>query len=227
VGPYCNVSAESTFNQYATSALPPLWQLLLIILVPSVIVLTCIAYTIHEVRKENGFFEMARKMMTHVGMPKVAPFHHREDEPEARHILPPDNMILSDMVDMAPHHAKHSSDLHEPSRALVLALSEQAMHWPSGTEKTQVHAQKRLRAMLHHDKMPEQKHIKYLLHGPRPSTPAGAHPHDPSSIQLLNMHVHTVASKASKSASGSESPASQASTKSESKDSECFQEIAV
>lgn len=48
------------------------------------------------------------------------------------------------------------------------------MVWPAATEKKQVKAQQRMQAMLHHDKMPEGKHVKYLQHGPRPSRSGAA-----------------------------------------------------
>ena len=50
----------------------------------------------------------------------------------------------------------------------------QAMVWPAVTEKNQIKAQQRMQAMLHHDKMPEGKHVKYLQHGPRPSRSGAA-----------------------------------------------------
>lgn len=46
--------------------------------------------------------------------------------------------------------------------------------WPAATEKKQVKAQQRMQAMLHHDKMPEGKHVKYLQHGPRTSRSGAA-----------------------------------------------------
>ena len=57
------------------------------------------------------------------------------------------------------------------------------MLWPAATEKTQVKAHQRMQAMLHHDKMPEGKHVKYLQHGPRPPS-SGATEHDPPSPEI-------------------------------------------
>jgi len=145
----------------------------LIVIIPSVIVLTCIAYTIRAQR--GGIFEGARMMLVHIAMPKAAPPpDHDDDELGAIDISPPDDPILREMVDMAPHHAKKCADLQEPACSVVLALSEQAMYWPSGTEKKQVQTQKRLQAMLHHDRMSGRKHNKYLEHGPRQAAAAGS-----------------------------------------------------
>ena len=59
------------------------------------------------------------------------------------------------------------------------------MVWPAATEKKQVKAQQRMQAMLHHDKMPEGKHVKYLQHGPRPSRTEAAE-HRPASHETAN-----------------------------------------
>jgi hypothetical protein len=59
------------------------------------------------------------------------------------------------------------------------------MVWPAATEKKQVKAQQRMQAMLHHDKMPEGKHVKYLQHGPRPSRSEAAE-HRPASHETAN-----------------------------------------
>jgi len=167
-GPYCTFSVDESLSNAAVNLLQDTTARLLIIIIPAVVACVCIVCVVRVVRKERAKFRKGQDLMVDIDDKKE---HHADEdpEPEAIDILPPDDEAHSDMVDLAPYHAKRCADLQEPRKGFVLAVSEQAMLWPKGTKEAHVSSQQRLQSMLHHDKMPEKKLMKYLERGPKAS----------------------------------------------------------
>jgi hypothetical protein len=125
-GPYCSEPLYDPFAQVASDGKPPMWQLVLIILLPSLVVLACIMYTVREVQRENGFNDLANRMMIFVGMDKEEK-REEESEPPVPDILPPSDPAHAEMLDMAPYHAKRCVELQPSEQRQILALSDQVI----------------------------------------------------------------------------------------------------
>jgi len=168
-GPYCTFSADEPLSSAATYLLQDATARLLIIIIPALLACACIVCVVRVVRKERAKFRKSQDLMVDIGIEKER-HAHEDPEPEAIDISPPDDEAHRDMLDLAPFHAKRCADLQEPHKAVVLAVSEQAMLWPEGTKEAHIASQNRLQSMLHHDKMPDRKLMKYLERGPKASS---------------------------------------------------------
>ena len=163
-GPYCTVASEEGLSNSITRVLQDFR--LLIILIPSLVVCVCIACVVRAVKKERTRFRKGEDLMVDIGIDKQV-VDVSEPEPQALDVSPPEDETQRDMVDLAPYNAQRCADLQEPRKGVILAVSEQAKLWPKATKDAQVTSYKRYESMLHHDKMPDKKLVKYLERGPR------------------------------------------------------------
>jgi hypothetical protein len=102
----------------------------LIIVLPSLVVCTCIVFTVREVQRENGFNELANRMMIRVGLEKEDAPEEVDTEVPVPDILPPSDLVHAKMIDMAPYHAKRCVELQPMVRCEILALSDQVLSLP-------------------------------------------------------------------------------------------------
>jgi hypothetical protein len=68
-------------------------------------------FTVREVQRENGFNELANRMMIRVGLDKEDAPEEVDTEVPVPDILPPSDPVHAEMIDMAPYHAKRCVEL--------------------------------------------------------------------------------------------------------------------
>jgi hypothetical protein len=129
-GPYCSEPGYDPFGKPDSDRKPPVWQLVLIIVLPSLVVCTCIVYTVREVQRENGFNDNANRMMIRVGLEKKDAPEAVDTEVPVPDILPPSDPAHAEMIDMAPYHANRCVELQPLKRCEILALSDQVLSLP-------------------------------------------------------------------------------------------------
>ena len=129
-GPYCSEPGYDPVGKPGSDSKPPVWQLVLIIVLPSLVVCTCIVFTVREVQRENGFNELANRMMIRVGLEKEDAPEEVDTEVPVPDILPPTDLVHAEMIDMAPYNAKRCVELQPMVRCEILALSDQVLSLP-------------------------------------------------------------------------------------------------
>lgn len=170
-GPFC-AQAEIAAGQGEDdgSISGTLWQLLLIIIVPVVAIVGCAGCIAYHLSKETTFYASARLMMVAVGLKRKAPPSPPPPQQQALDELPPEDEVLCEMMDMALCRDAHKDSPSESKFGLVLAEQDVQQLWPNETGRKQKMQLQHRRDMLHHDRMPEKKHVKYLELGPRAPT---------------------------------------------------------